>query len=76
MPVTRPRRVDRSPITAPTYSSETSTESSSTGSSMWMRVALAASFSARAPAVWNAMSEESTECALPSSSVTLMSTTG
>ena len=61
---------------APTYSSETSTCSSSTGSSMWMRVAFAASLRASAPAVWNAMSEESTECALPSTSVTRMSTTG
>ncbi len=76
VPVTRPRRVDRSLITAPTYSSDTSTDSSSTGSSMCTVVALAASLRASAPAVWKAMSEESTECALPSVSVTLMSTTG
>ena len=41
-----------------------------------MRPAAAASRSARAPAAWNAASDESTLWALPPISVTLMSTTG
>ena len=36
----------------------------------------AASLIAIEPAVWNAASDESTECALPSKSVTRRSTTG
>ncbi len=41
-----------------------------------MVVLAAASLSAMAPAVWKAMSEESTVWNLPSSRVTRMSTTG
>ena len=50
----------------PTRSSGTSTATSSTGSRRMVRRAAAASRSASAPAVWKAMSEESTLCALPS----------
>src|SRR4051794_30475496 len=47
---------------------------SSTGSSSTTPHDPAASRSANAPAVWNAASEESTLCALPSTSVALRST--
>ena len=46
------------------------------GSSIVTLVDAAASRSASAPAVWKAMSEESTLCDLPSVSVTRRSTTG
>jgi hypothetical protein len=49
---------------------------SSSGSSSVVRLAAAASLSASEPAVWKAASDESTLCALPSTSVTRMSTTG
>jgi hypothetical protein len=52
------------------------TDTSSTGSSKLTRVAAAASRSASPPAIWNAKSDESTLCALPSKRVTRMSTTG
>ncbi|COY11426.1 Uncharacterised protein [Mycobacterium tuberculosis] len=76
VPSTRPRRLDRSPNTAPTKSSGTSTEISSIGSSKITFVAAAASRNASAPAIWKAKSEESTLWALPSSNVTRISTTG
>jgi hypothetical protein len=76
VPSTRPRRPDRSLITAPTNESGTRIVTSSTGSSRATWPFSAASFSASEPAVWNAASEESTLCALPSTSVTLTSTTG
>ena len=61
LPDTLPRRPERSLITAPTYSSETRTRMWSTGSSREIEAAAAASLSARPPACWKAMSEESTE---------------
>ncbi len=76
VPVTLARRVDRSPITAPTSASGTSTLTASTGSSRESCARAAASLSASAPASWNAMSDESTLCALPSHKVTRRSTTG
>ncbi len=63
-------------MTPPTWSSGTTTLTSSWGSSMVTDVASAASRSASDPAIWKAMSEESTLCALPSVSVTRRSTTG
>jgi ATP adenylyltransferase len=70
VPSTRPRLPDRSDMTAPTYSSGTRMDTSSTGSSSIGDAFSAASFKAARPAFWNAMSEESTECAFPSNSVT------
>ena len=52
------------------------TATSSSGSSSTVPHAWPASRSASAPAVWNAASEESTLCALPSTSVARTSTTG
>jgi len=66
VPVTRPRRPDRSLITAPTNASGTRISTSSTGSRRTVSALSAASFRASDPAVWNAASDESTECALPS----------
>src|SRR5690606_7463067 len=66
VPSTLPRREERSDITGPTYSSATRTDTSSTGSSSSTGTLVAASFSASWPAIWKAMSEESTEWALPS----------
>ena len=48
----------------------------SIGSSRATVDSFAASRNPMAAAVWNAMSEESTECALPSTSVTRTSTIG
>ena len=63
-------------MTVPTRSSATMTSTSSTGSSRHVPARVAASRSASPPAVWNAMSEESTLWDLPSVRVTLRSTTG
>jgi len=52
------------------------TDTSSTGSSSDTLALSAASRSAARPAFWKAMSEESTEWALPSYRVTRMSTMG
>lgn len=76
MPRTRARRTDRSLKTGPWYSSGSSTATSATGSSSRIAVREAASRSASAPADWKAASEESTEWALPSTSVTRTSTSG
>ncbi len=76
VPSSRPRRVDRSDITPPTRSSGTTTATASYGSSKVTDEEVAASRSASAPAIWKAMSEESTACAFPSVSVTRRSTTG
>ena len=57
-------------MTAPTYSSGTSTLITSTGSSSIGCALSTASRSASRPAFWKAMSEESTEWALPSYRVT------
>ena len=70
VPITRPRLPDRSDMTAPTYSSGTRMDTSSTGSSSIGDAFSQASRRAARPAFWNAMSEESTGCALPSNSVT------
>ena len=62
---------------APMCSSPTVTVTRSTGSSSATFLpTTAASFNAAAAAIWNAMSEESTECALPSNRVTRTSTIG
>ena len=63
-------------MTAPTYSSSTTTRTSSIGSSIATPAAAAASLSASDPAIWNAASEESTLCALPPTRVTRRSTIG
>ena len=63
-------------MTAPRYSFGQCTAISSIGSSRATVAGFAASRSARAPADWKAMSDESTEWALPSWSVTLTSTIG
>ena len=76
VPMTRPRRICRSVITAPTYSSATTRDTASTGSSSVTLCGEVASFSARAPAAWKAISLESTECDFPSVRVTLRSTIG
>ncbi len=60
----------------PTRSSGTITEMVSSGSSIVTVVPPAASRRASPPAIWKAMSEESTLCDLPSVSVTRRSTTG
>ena len=75
-PSTWPRRPERSVITAPRYSSPTVTVTSSIGSSSATVFGVAASLIASEPASWKAMSEESTECDLPSYSVTRRSTIG
>jgi hypothetical protein len=63
-------------MTAPRYSSAIVMSTRSIGSSNAIVDSLAASLRASAAAVWNATSDESTECALPSVSVTRTSTTG
>ena len=63
-------------MVAPMWSSGTTTATTSYGSSMVTDVAAAASRSASDPAIWKAMSEESTACALPSVRVTRRSTIG
>ena len=75
VPRTRPRRLDRSPITVPILV----VDEEATGgrrARAGVTAALAASRRASAPAVWNAMSEESTLWDFPSCSVTRMSTRG
>src|SRR5674476_32745 len=76
IPCRRPRRALRSPLTAPTASSGTVTSSSmigssNTGSALWY-----ASLKASEPAILNAISEESTACIIPSTSVTRTPYTG
>ena len=61
---------------SPVKDSGTVTASCTIGSSNATPACSTASFNAREPAIWNAMSEESTEWNLPSTSVTLTSTIG
>ena len=61
---------------SPVKLSGTTTESWTIGSSRTTPAFSTASLSASDPAIWNAMSEESTVWNLPSTSVTLMSTIG
>ena len=61
---------------SPVKLSGTTTCSATTGSSSATPAVSTASFSAREPAIWNAMSDESTVWNFPSTSVTWTSTIG
>ncbi|CPU66330.1 Uncharacterised protein [Mycobacteroides abscessus] len=71
-----PRRAERSPMTSPCASGGTVTVTAETGSSTTVPAVASASRTPTPPAVRNAMSDESTECALPSRTSTRRSTTG
>ena len=75
-PTICPRRLLMSVITAPRCSSSTVTVTVSTGSRRQSVDGEASSRRAMPAAVWKAMSEESTLCALPSVRVTRTSVTG
>ena len=76
MPCGRPRRLERSPITAPAYSSGTAISTFITGSRRVGRHLAMASLKASEPAILNAISEESTSWYWPSKSSTWKSTIG
>ena len=75
-PSTRPRRLERSPITSPRNSSGVTTSTAMIGSSSTGLARLAASLSASEPAILKAISEESVSWYLPSVSVARTSTIG
>ena len=72
----RPRRDVRSPTTVPTNSCGTVTSTAMTGSSNAGDARFTASRTAMEPAIWKAMSEESTSWYDPKVSVTFTSTMG
>ena len=75
MPRTLPRRELRLLMTSPTYSSGTSISTFMMGSSRMGFAFSAAFLNAMEPATRNAISELSTSCVEPSTSLTLKSTT-